>query len=312
MIRIYFLHKLKSILEISFSIILIFTCVYNYLNAPASVCSLVKCNDSITTVVKAMFPRSIAIACLVSRIAIVYKSVRDFPQYTKKIERYELHFPTEISKKRHHFYCAVSIVVAYVIIILPINVLRIYLIYFNLRDTHTLLFQIMMYVQNMSVCATEIHFILMCIGLYQKFQVINEDIDVVKSVTIIANKYPNVLKTEGSSRHADVGPKSDDDPTASRMGTQQLANRIELLRMRHQFVRGTVFELNDLFGIQLGLSMCVLLIMTLFDIYGEVITNYTKTRSKVLIYGWLLQYSFRFIAIVLTTHTTTKQVLIRI
>lgn len=284
------------------------TCIYNYLNAPESVCSLVICNNSIITTAKAMFPRTLAVACLISRILAIYKTLNDFPQYKKKIIGYETYFPINNAKKYNQFFFTVTIVFAYTIIVLPINIFRVYLIHFNLRKTDILLFYIMMYIQNLSICSTEIHFIVRCFGLYQKFQLINEDITAVKSDIIITNKYPAVLQTKERT-HIVVDPGSNNcELSRPRTSAHQLSSNIELIRRRHQFVRGIADELNDLYGIQIGLSMCVLFIMTLFDIHGEVLTKTTKAQSKMLIYVWLLQYSFRFCTIVLTAHFTTKQV----
>lgn len=307
----FHINKLKTNLELIYSITLVITCVYSYLNSPARVCLLVQCNDSVTTVVKAMFPQSLAIACFVSRIVIMYKSVSDFPKYKKKIEEYELYFPTTAFKKKIHLLFTITLVFAYTVIIIPLNIFRVYLIHSYLLDASTSFFYILMYLQNLSICSTEIHFIVRCFGLYQKFQVINENIAVVKSETIITNKYPTVLQNKtrnffGFSKFNDSD--SNENVYPSRIKMNQKANNIELLKMRHQFVKGTVDELNDLYGIQLGMSLIVLFIMALFDIYGEVFTVNKKTRSKILIYGWLIQYSFRFCAIILTTHTTTKQV----
>lgn len=296
----FYFNKLRNYLELVFSITLILSCIYNYLNAPKNTCSLVKCNDSMTTVVKSMFPRSVALACMISKITTMYKNIKHFQIYKKKIKEYELYFPINIPKKKFHRLFTITIVFAYIVLIVPINILRIYLISYNVLDTSTWFFYLMMYVQNLSMCSTEIHFIIHCFGLYQKYQLINEDMETLKSETIIKNKYPVVLQAEECNRY--IGTSS---------GVQPLAGSVEALKMRHQFVRHVVRDLNDLFGIQLGLSLCVLFIMALFDIYGEVFSENTKTRSKILIYGWLLQYSFRFCTIVLTTHATTKQVFIK-
>lgn len=283
------------------------TCIYSYLNAPENVCSLAICNNSIITTAKSMFPRSLAVACLISRITAIYKSIRDFPNHKKKIKEYDIYFPINGSKKYNNFFFTATIVVAYVVIVLPINIFRILLIYYHLQKIDILLFYITMYVQNLSICSTEIHFIVRCFGLNQKFQSINEDMAAVKSEIIFTNKYPVVLQTKRRTQIT-VDSVSNRDFFHSRTNSSTLSNSIELIRRRHQFVRGIVYELNDLYGIQIGMSMCVLFIMTLFDIHGEVITKTTKARSKMLIYAWLLQYTFRFCTIILTTHFTTKEV----
>lgn len=299
-------NQLQSSLEIVSSIILTITCVYNYLNALENVCSLqFLCNDTMTMAVKAMFPRSLAVACLVSRITAIYKSTSDFPNYQKKIDEYELYFPSNVSTKENHLLFSITIVLAYVVIILPVNVHRIYLIYHTLRDTYTLLFYIMMYVQNLSICSMEIYFVVRCFGLYQKFLLINENMAVIKSETINTYRYPVVLQSKKMSHICSINSKSNDD---SRANVYKLSSTIELFRLRHQFVREAFRELNNLYGIQVGMSLFLVFFLTLFDIYGEVFSQNIKIKSKVLIYVWLLQYSFRFCVITMTTHFTTKQV----
>ncbi|XP_022165403.1 uncharacterized protein LOC111030288 [Myzus persicae] len=308
MFKFYF-NKLLFSLKLVYFVALAMTCLMNIKNASATVCSLSECKNSVKTEVLAMFSRSIAIACLLSRITIMYKSKSDFPNYVKKVEEYELYFPVNISQKRHLRFISIAIIFAYIVIILPINILRIYLIYSNFGKINTMIFYIMMYLHNWSICSTEIHFIVRCIGLYQKFQSINEEMATLKLKNIVTNKYPVVLQSERHSYNNTlfIGLESHGGSPLSIFNVQQPANHVELLRMKHQFVRGIVVELNDLYGIQLGLSICLLFIMTLFDIYGEMSVESNVTKTHVLFYGWLLQYSFRFCVIVLTSHVTTTQ-----
>lgn len=310
----YHFNKLKNGLEIVFSTILIISCLHNYLNAPTVICSLLKCDNSLSAIitVKSIFSRSLAIACFISRIATVYISLSDVGRrYRMKTNVYELYFPTNVNEINCRRLFTATVVLVCAMLILPTNVLRVYLICYNTRDFGTLLFQIMMYAQNLSLCSAEIYFIVRCFGLYRKFQLINEDLAAIKLETIIRNKYPMVLWTKGRADDSVVSvirPAINQENGVSQ-SSRHSADNIELLRMRHQFVRGDVVELNDLYGIQLGLSLCVLFVMALIDIYEEVSgTVNTKTRSRILIYGWLLQYVYRFCAIVITTHLTTKQV----
>ncbi|CAI6377049.1 unnamed protein product [Macrosiphum euphorbiae] len=56
----------------------------------------------------------------------------------------------------------------------------------------------------------------------------------------------------------------------------------------------------------MGLSVCYLWLMALFDIYYEMFYN---SRSGLLVYCWLLQYMLRLLLIILMAHFTTKQAL---
>lgn len=300
-------NKFVFSLKLVYFLALAMTCVMNIKNASATICSLSECKNSVKTEVLAMFSRSIAIACLLSRITVMYKSKSDFPNYVNKFEEYELYFPVNNFQNRHLRLIAIAIIFSYIVIILPINILRIYLIYSNFGEINTMFFYTMMYLHNWSICSTEIHFIVRCIGLYQKFQSINEEMATLKLKNIVKNRYPVVLQSERRSHNNTlfIGLET---YGSSPLSMFNLANRVELLKMKHQFVRGIVVELNDLYGIQLGLSICLLFIMTLFDIYGEVSVESNVTKTHVLFYGWLLQYSFRFFVIVLTSHVTTTQV----
>jgi len=91
-----------------------------------------------------------------------------------------------------------------------------------------------------------------------------------------------------------------------RFESHPIANTVEILRIKHWLTRQAVSILNDLFGIQMGLSVFLLWVSALFDIYYEI---YHNSPSKVLVYGWLLQYTSRLFMIVLVAHYTTKQVM---
>lgn len=162
-----------------------------------------------------------------------------------------------------------------------------------------------MYLHNWRICSTEIHFVVHCIGLYQKFQSINEEIITLKLKTILKNKYLDVLQSGGLSNNNTLVNLETHGVFTSILIINKLANHVELLRMKHKFVRGIVVELNDLYSIQLGLSIYLLFIMTLFDIYGELSVEFNVTKTYALLYGWLLQYLFRFCVIVLTYNYNT-------
>ncbi|XP_015369075.1 PREDICTED: putative gustatory receptor 28b [Diuraphis noxia] len=138
---------------------------------------------------------------------------------------------------------------------------------------------------------TELQFLVYCFGLYVKYQSINEDLSAIKSETISMNRYPFVLKSE-EHKSIEVRPS---------------VRSIELLKMRHQFVCQLVSDLNKIYSIQLGMSISVLFIMLLFDIYDVVATKLIKTKTLLLLYGWLTQYIFRFAIVILMSHVTTKQ-----
>lgn len=111
MFQFYF-NKLLSNLKLVYFLALAMTCVMNLKNASATVSSMLECEHSVKTKseVLAMFSRSIAIACLLCRITIMYKSKSDFPNYLKKIEDYKLYYPVNIFQKRHIRFIAIAII----------------------------------------------------------------------------------------------------------------------------------------------------------------------------------------------------------
>lgn len=283
------------------------SCVYNYFNTIDVICSFTLCNHYPSAYVKTIFPRSLAIACTISRVTIMYKSINGFPEYKKKIEKYEACFPINVSNRKFRRLFTVFIASTYFTIIFPVNVWRVYLIYHNL-GVHIAVFYTMMYVQNISICLAEIYYIIRCFGLYLQFKFINEEMHVLRSETIIANKYPAVLQNENHDGNITC-PEPTGGLSFLKTNDHQLSNTIEVLRMRHQFVRDIFGDLNNLYGIQLGLSLIFIFILIIFDIYGEVLAAKSiKIIPKGSIHVWITQYCFRFCAIIMTTHFTSKEV----
>lgn len=298
------LNAFRGKLGVVISIILILSCVYNYIKSSYFMCKLEKCSN----VIMALFPRTIAIACVISRIVVIYNSFSAIFKYDNKIEVYEHHFPVQADKTIYRYIFIAVIVFFCFILIIPINLYRLYLIYYNIQDNALIAFFCFMYLQNINICVTEIQFILYCFGLYQKFQSINEDMSVLRSKTIVMNKYPLILKSDQPhSNHAD---SAFNNYSSSSMKECTFVNSIELLKMRHKFVSNSVADLNDLYNIQLTISLSTLLLMMLIDIYDVISMNFNSTKSEIQLCVWLIQYSFRFCMILLITNATTRQVIL--
>lgn len=290
----YFYNKLHHSIGFMISVLVLLSCVYNYIEAPKIMCILNVCNNSTVVVMVSMFPRALAIACMISRFTVMYKNISTVANYNKKIKEYEVYYPITVDKENSRRFLIIVFVFIYCILILPVNIYRLYLIYYYYKNFKVTVFISLMYIQNVSMSMTELHFLVYCFGLYVKFQSINEDLSAIKSETISTNRYPFVLKSE-EHKSIEVRPS---------------VRSIELLKMRHQFVCQSVSDLNEIYSIQLGMSISVLFIMLLFDIYEAVATKLVKTKSFLLLYGWLTQYIFRFAIVILMSHITTKQVII--
>jgi len=292
------------------STMLVLSCVYSCIESPKFMCNLNNCNTSKSTIMISMFPRAVSIVCMLSKLTVMYNNLSATIKYEKNIKMYEMYHPrVDVDKANFRIFVIVMVSLC-IIIVLPVNVLRIYLLYGQFRDGAMVLFFSIMYIQNASVCITELQFVAYCFGLYQKYRSINDDMAVLKSRTIVTNGYPAVLNPE---KYNSVGDSSGfKDDFCQEIKERQLVNSIESLKMRHRFVSDAASDLNDTYNIQLGLSLFILLVMMLFDIYEVVLTEFNMIEMYWLLYVWLLQYSFRFCMIVLTTHVTTKQVIVNI
>lgn len=316
--------KLARIVEILYSLTIITICIYiNRIIYPYWsdwICIMeTNCNKSFVSAhVKTIFPRTVAIVCLVSRMKILLHQIKNnYTLYGIKVDEYETYFPNGSGETRAYKTFVSLIVFAYALIVLPTNVTRVYLVYSDLhgRDYTPAIWFILLYVQNWDLCSTEMQFVARCFGLCQKFRRINDDMTALRSETIFTNRYPLVLQLQSVTKRGCSDRERNDsyDVTLSphRIVASTTASRIELLRMRHQFVRDVFRDLNDLYGVQLALSLCALFLMTLTVSYGEYFRKYSRSWYSSLFYVWLLQFFFRFCSIVLTAHFTTKQVYIR-
>jgi hypothetical protein len=159
-----------------------------------------------------------------------------------------------------------------------------------------------MYTQNWSMCCMETHFAILCFGVYLKFRAINDELSAVRSDVMVSNRYPMALRSSSSSTASAVTSVLQ-DPRGRPMETA-----VEELRVRHRLTRESIEQLNNMFGGQLALSLITLCVMMLFDIYNEAFRVGTTISRSKFIFGWILQYLFRFFVIVITAHSTTQEV----
>lgn len=290
----FFHNKLVYNIKLVIYILVLFSCVYNYIESPRIVCLLNSCKNPTFMIMVSMFSRAVAITCMISRFTAMYKNISAIPNYKKKIKDYEVYYPMSVVKENLRRFFIIFVTFLYFILIIPFNVYRLYLLYYYFKNIMINLFFVLMYLQNVSLAMTEIQFMLHCSGLYLKFQSINEDMSTMKSKMILLNRYPFVLKSE-ERKSIDLYPS---------------ARNIELLKIRHQFLCESVNNLNEIYSIQIGMSICVLFVMLLFDIYEAVTTKLAQTKTPLLFYVWLIQYIFRFVIVILTSYVTTKEVIV--
>ncbi|KAL4148324.1 hypothetical protein QTP88_002593 [Uroleucon formosanum] len=296
-----FVGRRQHVIDALCTFMLIIACLFNIALSSYCMCVMESCHEhkftAVLVRVQTVMPQTVAVVCLVIRAKTMLHSANgEFREYEDKEREYDACFPDRVGGAFVAF-----IVSAYAVTILPINAYRLYLIHRDVRDHIVTTFFVLMYVQNLCTCSMEIHYVARCFRLYRRFCRINEDVSALKLTTVSANRYPSVLLQSANG--------CDDDGRHRRTtsGTRPTASDVELLRMRHQCVRDAVGDLNDLYGVQLLLSLCILCLMTVIDTYSEMFRNYSLARSQLFLYVWLTHYSFRLSAIVLTTHFTMKQ-----
>ncbi|KAE9523425.1 hypothetical protein AGLY_015977 [Aphis glycines] len=301
-----FVDRCRRLFEAFFSLTLIAGCLFNIVLSPYVMCVMETCHKQAAVLVQVntVLPRTLAIVCLVSRAKTMLHCANGaFRRYETKTRDYKTCFPDGVGSVFVTF-----VVSVYAFTIFPTNAYRVYLIHRDVGDNTVTVFFVLMYAQNLFTCSSEIHYVARCFELYRRFCRINEDVSALKSATVIANRYPSVLLQLANGRR--FGRKTTPAPQlSSATVTRPTAGNVELLRMRHQCVRDAVGDLNDLYGVQLLLSLCVLCVMTVIDGYGEIFGVHTLATTKIFLYTWLSHYLFRFCVIVLTTHFTMKQVL---
>ncbi|XP_050063070.1 uncharacterized protein LOC126552411 [Aphis gossypii] len=282
---------------------LIMSCVYNYARSPHVICSMGDCDTVTTTVIMAIFPRAVAVGCMVSRAAVAYKNATGaVAAYEASAAEYEAHYPVDACGARWRRGFAAALGIACAALIVPVNAYRIHLLYLRYRDGGIVAFHVFMYAQNASMCFAELQFVVYCLQLCRMFCQINGELSALKSETIAVNRYPAVLRCPGPLPAASAA-------AAATLGRPPLAEDVERLKFRHQFVSDAVAHLNALYGFQLGASLSALFVMSLFDIYAAVSNVFDSSRFHMFFYVWLFQYAFRFTVIVIMTHVTTKQAL---
>lgn len=294
-----------------YSLFLMSTCVYNFVNASETLCKMDRWCVVFSTSLIGMYDRVLSSTVFFSRIVTMLKAKKNTLKYKATIKAFEVYSPTSLDELRNNRIFTFVIIFLCLIIILPINFSRLYYLYFYEEefDVSLLVYFVFIYVQNLSMCCIETQFVSQCFLIYTKFRKINGDLRNLKERNINHVKFPFLVDLSGTAR--EIHEKStqcvryDNDFYRPRFESHPMANTVEVLRIRHWLIRQAVEILNNLFGIQMGLSVFSLWVMALFDIYYEI---FHDSPSKILVYGWMLQYSLRLFMIMLVAHYTTKQV----
>lgn len=294
--------------QVVYSILLMTSCIYSFYNTPKTVCMLEgNCDHSLSTEIKGFFIRIIAISCFVSRLMVVIKDKTQLIRYEKYIERIHVITPMTNSEIQVLKKISTLLITCCLLLSIPANTLRIWDL--SYRSDFTMVLYIFMYTQNLSMFCVETHFVTLCFILYQKLVGINRDLMALKIDTVVRNNYPFMTQTQVKYSKINNTLDFNGEILHSLAAGDPMTNIVEQLKSKHKLVRDAVRTLNDLFGVHMGLSICVLCLCTMFDVYYFIIGILSLSNYKTIFYIWILQYTVRFGSITIISHLTTKQVI---
>lgn len=309
-------HSDSNKIQILFSILIIITCVFNLICAPLIVHEIDDWSDAMSTSLTVLQSRVVAIASLISRGIILYKiQFNKTQKYKMTMESFDIYSPMNSIALNQCKLFSLTVFFLCLVTILPMNFIKVYNLYNNHPDGFFIsIYFLFFYLQNFSMCLIENHFTDQCFMVYKRFREINDDLKCIKVQYVDYEKFPFLRETINSYSTTQSCVIYDKDFYCPKDKEHPLANTVEILKIRHWLTREVVIDMNNLFANLLGLSILTLCVLVLFDIYTYVFHYFTTHldssifRSKLLFFGWTLQYSFRFCVIAITSNITTKQV----
>lgn len=223
------------------------SCVFNYVLTPYFECQLD--DNCVDNLVKSwwtgVYSRSLSISCFVSSVVLWRRYRRTMAAYGRWIELHDAYAATSAAERRAHSRFDLTVVSVCVAVIVPVALYRLYHMYINRPGA--LVYFVLMYSHNLTMCAFETRFVRFSHVLYAKFVRINRDIK----------------RADERGIQRSLSPLVDD---------------VEHLKIRHRLIREAVNELNHAFAVPLVMSLCNLCVMATFDIYYQV--NY-QTYCKM-------------------------------
>jgi hypothetical protein len=222
------------------------------------------------------------------------------------MECYETYSPTTATDAAQYRVFTATAVCACLLLVVPVNVLRLWMLWTPDGDNPSLMqgvvFYVIVYIQNVTMCCSETQFVQQCFMLYCKLKTVNDNVAELGGSAGLA-------RFSRHSRHENAAATPDAPGIAVAVEDAATADAVETLRIRHWLLRESIGCLNRLFGVQLGMSVCALCVMSFFDIYYETFHVMGKyAMSGLIINCWMLHYAVRYMGIILMCHYTTKQV----
>ncbi|CAI6368657.1 unnamed protein product [Macrosiphum euphorbiae] len=314
-------------LPILSTMLLLASSLYALFAGPVVVCRIgEKCTSESIRILKQVYPGIANVTSMLSRIALSYSVMVGFDKYTETMECYETYSPTTVAEASRYKVFTAAAVCACLLLVIPVNGMRLWILWTDSVDPIlAIVHYTFIYVQNLTMCCSETQFAEQCFMLYDKLKTVNDDVAVLGGPAGLARFSRHFRTTAGATPDAPgtavaVTPPGAADGAAAAVAVREVQDpldsvvaatvTVETLRIRHWLLREAISCLNRLFGVQLGMSVCALCVMSFFDIYYETFhVMGVYIMSDLIIYSWMLHYVVRYVGIVLMSHYTTKQVI---
>lgn len=296
------------------------SCVYVLFVGPAVVCRIgEKCSSDSIRVLKEMYPNIANVTSMLARIALLYSVTVGYDKYRETLGCYETYSPTTVAEAGRYRVFTAAAVCSCLLLVVPVKVLRLWMLWTPDGDDTTLIerivFYALIYVQNVTMCCSESQFVDQCFLLYCKLKTVNNDVVVLSQSAGLAH-FSRHSRYASNASAADAATPDAPDVAVAEEELQDAsdsvaatADAVEALRIRHWLLREAIGCLNNVFGVQLGMSVCAVCMMSFFDIYYETFHLMGKyPMSGLITYCWMLHYALRYMGIILMSHYTTKQV----
>lgn len=294
-------------LQFIYSTLLMVSCVYNFFITSDIVCVLEgQCINSLSAIIKGLFLRVVAGTCFLSRLVIILDGKKHLIRYKKNVDQIQAITPLTHSEIKILSKISSQLVISCLLLTVPVNCWRLWLL--SKRSDFTVVVFVLMYFQNINMYCVETHFNILCFTLNQKFVGINKDLTALKIDTVVRNKYPLMSPSGRKYGKRDDTIDYNEQVLLSVSAGHPMIHFVEQLKIKHRLCCAAVRNLNDLFGIHLGLSMCSLCLYAMFDLYYHFLGIMSANKSYLFIYGWMLQYTVRFGSVTVLAHLTIKQV----
>ncbi|XP_060865266.1 uncharacterized protein LOC132941291 [Metopolophium dirhodum] len=302
--------------------VMVALCVFNFVMTPYFECQLDgdSCDESVS-MMAGIYARSVSITCLVT-VAVAWHKYRSvMVAYRERAELIDAYSApaTSVAASANSLYVdhatfAGVVLCVCVVLIVPINLFRLYRFFMDGRPVAAIVYFVLMYSQNLYVCLYETHFVLLFYALYTRYTDLNRDMEAIGE-RIEDGRCARDEPPPG--RDGWIPYDGDDEHRPhylyySSATGQPLVDAVERLRIRHRLIREAMDALKPTFAVPIGLSLCNLCVMVLFDVYYHLKNSVDQPAgdlANVYIFLWIAQYTFRFFVITMTVDVTVKQAL---